>query len=625
MLLALFMRLHQERELLHHQHQHQHQQQPGAGGSGTAENVSTSGYGSDNGSDRHQQSTEALSSSSASSASSTTEAAAREEYLSERLRRLSLLPTRVSLDSKRICLVRAERDFAADHWSKLSLTAGELLLAHENDDYNERWWTGYKDDGKSGVLPRDAISIVLDDPLSRVLGVASDGSLDDSWVECNLTPTPARPTSDTREDDDRRSGTTGLPSLSPSLSSTSSLASSSQSASTGEPPGAAPVPRSVRQSSSASSLDDSFVAIASPARKDSARRVAMSGYLLKKGASAMSWQTWQRRWFVLDRVDNRLYYSIDKDSPTYRGFINISDITTVHPSFFHGTRKEKGDWPFEIHTPDREWLLQASSQEERTQWIDVINQYAHSRHLATYQYTFASIPTESNNGDADGDGDGDGDLESDWDQGLDPHFRSTDTTAVAAAAAAAAAAATMFGPAKVVVPSPIGSSDPSVAAQQASVIENLEPGPNGEDPFANFGARDGEEVANKYSILPQIDRALGHHSPPAVEYIFVEPYLNSSGPLFKVSANPYGHASVRYTLPNGRHTVWQHSYPHHCHYALSLSLSLQLSHTQTLMAGDEHCGPRQSRDGQLPSAGRVLLWYQFRYRDWQRTRRHLQS
>ena len=55
--------------------------------------------------------------------------------------------------------------------------------------------------------------------------------------------------------------------------------------------------------------------------------------------------------------------------------------------------------------------------------------------------------------------------------------------------------------------------------------------------------------------MAEIDRTLGYHSPPAIEYVYVEPYLNVATEHYKISANPYGHGCIRYTLPNGEQTV----------------------------------------------------------------------
>lgn len=58
-----------------------------------------------------------------------------------------------------------------------------------------------------------------------------------------------------------------------------------------------------------------------------------------------------------------------------------------------------------------------------------------------------------------------------------------------------------------------------------------------------------EEIANKATILSEIDHALGVSKPPALEYIYVQPAVafrfsrNSAS-----SQNPYGHAAIRYSF-----------------------------------------------------------------------------
>lgn len=63
-----------------------------------------------------------------------------------------------------------------------------------------------------------------------------------------------------------------------------------------------------------------------------------------------------------------------------------------------------------------------------------------------------------------------------------------------------------------------------------------------------FGAAGGMRIVNFDTIMSEIDAALGVSKPPAVEYLFVAPYgsVNLFGLRF---GSPYGHAALRYTLP----------------------------------------------------------------------------
>ncbi len=118
----------------------------------------------------------------------------------------------------------------------------------------------------------------------------------------------------------------------------------------------------------------------------------------------------------------------------------------------------------------------------------------------------------------------------------------------------------------------------------------------------NQTPKGGLEVGNKYTILSEIDKALGVDKPPAIEYstlfslqnkkvkikweswcslllaVFVEPYSDFNPPYlwFGLSRNPYGQyverkktnqsrfisqvknnnsAAVRYTLPDGEQVL----------------------------------------------------------------------
>jgi hypothetical protein len=72
----------------------------------------------------------------------------------------------------------------------------------------------------------------------------------------------------------------------------------------------------------------------------------------------------------------------------------------------------------------------------------------------------------------------------------------------------------------------------------------------------DFGARNGPEIANKSTILHEVDQALGLSKPPAVEYIFVRPLsMVEFGRNSGTGTNPYGHALARYTMPDGTQKV----------------------------------------------------------------------
>lgn len=64
-------------------------------------------------------------------------------------------------------------------------------------------------------------------------------------------------------------------------------------------------------------------------------------------------------------------------------------------------------------------------------------------------------------------------------------------------------------------------------------------------------------VANQNAVLAEIDAALGQSRPPDLEYILVCPYSlwRIPGTRYGIAWNAYGHAAVRYTLPDGTSKV----------------------------------------------------------------------
>ncbi|KJE91653.1 hypothetical protein CAOG_02761 [Capsaspora owczarzaki ATCC 30864] len=72
----------------------------------------------------------------------------------------------------------------------------------------------------------------------------------------------------------------------------------------------------------------------------------------------------------------------------------------------------------------------------------------------------------------------------------------------------------------------------------------------------DFGAEGGAEVSNKATLLSDVDGALGRSKPPALEYILVMPFSAVRlGFGYGLSYNSFGHAAVRYTLPDGKQVV----------------------------------------------------------------------
>jgi len=76
------------------------------------------------------------------------------------------------------------------------------------------------------------------------------------------------------------------------------------------------------------------------------------------------------------------------------------------------------------------------------------------------------------------------------------------------------------------------------------------------DPKKRFGVEDGRPITNKSTILHDLDELFNGGKPPDLELIYTEPWARSKALGISLSTNPYGHISVRYTVPStGKSTV----------------------------------------------------------------------
>ena len=245
---------------------------------------------------------------------------------------------------------------------------------------------------------------------------------------------------------------------------------------------------------------------------------SLRGWLEKRGFWLS--KDWKRRWFSLDLEKARLYYyryPEEESSNNYRGFIDLSEVTTVHETFIPGS-SAIGEWRFEIHTPKRVWFLRASRKQEMEMWMFQLNQ-----------------------------------LSLIWDK-LNPKDKKLNVNVLTNDLRIDTSTST---PGINTKPARLSVGDPKIEKENVhtfkcrSHIKPPPPAPKFEpDDFSQFGAPYGEEISNKDTILSNIDRRLGHRFPPDVEYIYVEPYLNYASKSVYLTANPYGHSAIRYTLPD---------------------------------------------------------------------------
>jgi hypothetical protein len=65
-------------------------------------------------------------------------------------------------------------------------------------------------------------------------------------------------------------------------------------------------------------------------------------------------------------------------------------------------------------------------------------------------------------------------------------------------------------------------------------------------------------IKNKYTVLGEINKALGRNKPPSVEFVTAKPHaaFNFLGIGYGINFNWYSHSAVIYTMPNGERKVF---------------------------------------------------------------------
>eukprot|EP01124_Arcella_intermedia_P004745 TRINITY_DN1271_c0_g1_i1.p1 TRINITY_DN1271_c0_g1~~TRINITY_DN1271_c0_g1_i1.p1 ORF type:complete len:732 (-),score=144.06 TRINITY_DN1271_c0_g1_i1:14-2209(-) len=94
-----------------------------------------------------------------------------------------------------------------------------------------------------------------------------------------------------------------------------------------------------------------------------------AGYIQKRGPK--SHKAWKTRWMVTEG-DGLSYYK--KENKEKKGFIDLKAVTEIKPTF------ESKKYGFDLHTPDRVFVIACNSIYERDQWMEVIE-----RKMDTYR------------------------------------------------------------------------------------------------------------------------------------------------------------------------------------------------------------------------------------------------
>jgi PH domain/Inhibitor of Apoptosis domain/Putative GTPase activating protein for Arf len=111
-----------------------------------------------------------------------------------------------------------------------------------------------------------------------------------------------------------------------------------------------------------------------PTLKRAAERqgVVKSDFMHKKGDKSKGGVRWKKRWFVLK--DGQLAYFKKSTDTVPAGTIELAAAKARNP-VFSDDKKAKGKIPFEVVTPTRTYSVGASSDAQRDEWIQAINDH----------------------------------------------------------------------------------------------------------------------------------------------------------------------------------------------------------------------------------------------------------
>ncbi|KLT45537.1 PH-domain-containing protein [Cutaneotrichosporon oleaginosum] len=115
-------------------------------------------------------------------------------------------------------------------------------------------------------------------------------------------------------------------------------------------------------------VDDSDDDVALSKADVEGQRVHKSGWLIKKQERRKMGAAWKKKWFVL-RTTSLAYYKDNKEYSLSRSI----ELTAVHSVVPVTQEKAKHPFSFAVVTADRTFFLEASSAEEREDWVSTIN------------------------------------------------------------------------------------------------------------------------------------------------------------------------------------------------------------------------------------------------------------
>lgn len=97
----------------------------------------------------------------------------------------------------------------------------------------------------------------------------------------------------------------------------------------------------------------------------------LRGFLYKQGAKGIV-KGWKKRWFSL-KNNTQIHYYKSAEELQSLGYIDASAITTIRETPNTAMRRERGEFLFEVHTPNRVYHLLANNESLMKYWIQGIS------------------------------------------------------------------------------------------------------------------------------------------------------------------------------------------------------------------------------------------------------------
>src|SRR3990167_2720003 len=97
----------------------------------------------------------------------------------------------------------------------------------------------------------------------------------------------------------------------------------------------------------------------------------LAGWLYKQGERGLV-KGWKKRWFIVSPdAPDVIRYQRKANDQEEKGVINLSHVTNVRVND-KGDQKQKGEYSFQVETPNRIYYRSAKDQESVNYWVEGI-------------------------------------------------------------------------------------------------------------------------------------------------------------------------------------------------------------------------------------------------------------